>query len=208
MPQENFVVTIAREYGSGGRLIGQRLAELLGIAFYDKELISLAAKQSGFSEDILRQHDQNKRRLSLINNIYINNANLPLSEQIYQAQCSVIQNIARKSSCVIVGRCADHVLSDNPRCIKVFVHASVENKVKRIVEEYGENSPSPAAYAAKIDKERAAHYNYFTLEKWGLLRNYHLTVNSGIGIEASAQVIKLYVEQFLSTSYCSAWLSR
>ncbi len=197
MSDKNFVITIAREYGSGGRLIGQKLAEMLNIAFYDKELISLAAQKSGFSEDILRQHDQNKRRLSLLNNIYINNKNLPLSEQLYQAQCNVIRDVAAKSSCVIVGRCADHVLSDNPRCIKVFVHAPMQDKVRRIIEEYGENAPSPAAYAAKIDKERAAHYNYFTLEKWGLLRNYHLTVNSCIGIEASALTIKTYAEQFL-----------
>ena len=178
MSEKKYVITIAREYGSGGRLIGQKLAEMLNISFYDKEIISLAAEESGLSEEFMRQHDQKKKPLSFVHNIYVSNKSLPLSEQIFQAQCQVIREVAEKSSCVIVGRCADHVLTDNPNCIKVF-----------------------AAYAAKIDKERAAHYNYFTLEKWGNRQNYHLVLNSTIGIEACALLIKQYVESFLAQQH-------
>ena len=112
MSEKKYVITIAREYGSGGRLIGQKLAEMLNISFYDKEIISLAAEESGLSEEFMRQHDQKKKPLSFVHNIYVSNKSLPLSEQIFQAQCQVIREVAEKSSCVIVGRCADHVLTD------------------------------------------------------------------------------------------------
>lgn len=200
MSDKKFVVTIAREYGSGGRLIGQRLAELLDVPFYDKEIISLAAEESGLSEDFMRQHDQRKKPLSFVHNIYVSNKSLPLSEQIFQAQCQVIRDVAEKSSCVIVGRCADHVLADNPNCVRVFIQASEAEKIQRIQQDYQEECESPAAYAAKIDKERAAHYNYFTLEKWGHRQNYHLVLNSTIGIENCALLIKQYVKSFLAQS--------
>ena len=198
MNTQKFVITIAREYGSGGRLIGKRLAELLDVPFYDKEIISLAAEESGLSEEFMHQHDQKKKALNFMHNIYVSNKSLPLSEQIFQAQSQVIRNVAEKSSCIIVGRCADHVLSENPNCIKVFIQASEAEKIQRITQDYHEKCELPAAYAAKIDKERAAHYNYFTLEKWGNRQNYHLVLNSTIGIEACALLIKQYVESFLA----------
>lgn len=197
MTTPNYVVTIAREYGSGGRLIGKKLAEMLGIAFYDKEIITLAAEDSGLSEDFLKEHDQNKKKISLFSNTFISAKSLPISEQIYLAQCKVIRDVAAKSSCVIVGRCADHVLAEHPYCVKTFIHAPEAEKIRRIKEFYREDIENPAAYAAKIDKERAAHYNYFTLGKWGDLRNYNLTIDSTIGVDAAVRVIKEYVEQFL-----------
>lgn len=198
MPNDNFVITIAREYGSGGRLIGRKLADMLNIDFYDKELITMAAEKSGLSEEFLRQHDQSKRKLAFLQNSFIGSRSLPLSEQIYQAQCKVIQDVAAKSSCVIVGRCADHVLANHPRCIKTFIHAPEAEKIRRITKYYNEDIENPAAYAAKIDKERAAHYNYFTLGTWGDIRNYNLTVDSSIGVDAAAELIRLYVERFLA----------
>lgn len=197
MKNGNFVITIAREYGSGGRLIGRILAEKLGIAFYDKELITLAAEESGFSEDFLNQHDQSKSKLAFLQSAFINPRAIPLSEQIYQAQCKVIQEVAAAGSCVIVGRCADHVLADNPRCVKVFIHAPEAEKVQRITKYYHEDIENPAAYAAKIDRDRAAHYNYFTLGQWGNLSNYNLTLDSSIGVEAAAEIICSYTEQYL-----------
>lgn len=198
MSNDNFIITIAREYGSGGRLIGKILAEKLNIPFYDKELITMAAEKSGLSEDFLRKHDQNKKKLTFLQNVFINNKALPLSEQIYLTQCKVIQDLAEKSSCVIVGRCADHVLAEHPRCVKTFIHAPEAEKIQRITKYYNEDIENPAAYAAKIDKERAAHYNYFTLGTWGDIRNYNLTVDSSIGVEATADIIRLYVERFLA----------
>lgn len=200
MPNNNLVITIAREYGSGGRLIGKRLAELLGVPFYDKEIIALAAEQSGLSEEFMRQHDQKKKPLSFMHNLYVSNKSLPITEQIFQAQCQVIRDVAEKSSCVIVGRCADHVLAENPLCLKVFIQAPAAEKNRRIIEEYHEQTETPEAYAAKMDKERAAHYNFFTLEKWGERKNYHLIINSTIGIEASALLLRQYAEVFLQTA--------
>lgn len=197
MQNGNFVITIAREYGSGGRLIGRILAEQLGIAFYDKELIALAAEKSGFTEEFLNKHDQSKSKMAFWHNTFMNPRALPLSEQIYQAQCKVIQEVAAAGSCVIVGRCADHVLAENPRCVKVFIHAPLEEKVQRITKYYHEEIENPAAYAAKIDRDRAAHYNYFTLEQWGNLANYNLTVDSSIGVEAAAEIIRIYAEKYL-----------
>lgn len=197
MQNGNFVITIAREYGSGGRLIGKIIAEKLGIAFYDKELITLAAEKSGFSEDFLNKHDQSKSKLAFLQSSFINARALPLSEQIYQAQCKVIQELAQEDSCVIVGRCADHVLAENPRCVKVFIHAPEAEKVQRITKYYQEDIENPAAYAARIDRDRAAHYNYFTLGQWGNLANYNLTVDSTIGVEAAAEIICSYAEQYL-----------
>ncbi len=195
--QTDFVVTIAREYGSGGRLIGQRLAELLNVDFYDKNIITMTAEKSGLSEEFLTRNDQRKKRLGFLPNVIINSKSLPLSDQVYLAQSMVIQEAADKGPCVIVGRCADYVLRDNPRCIKVFVHAPLEEKIKRIREDYGEDVADPAAFAARIDKERAAHYNYITLNKWDDVHNYDLVINSSVGIEETARLIKFFAEEFL-----------
>ena len=110
MTSQNFVITIAREYGSGGRLIGKKLAEMLNIPFYDKEIISLAAEQSGFTEDFLHKHDQNKHWLNFLPNVFISNKNLPLTDQIYLAQCQVIQDMAEKGSCVMIKICYNTTL--------------------------------------------------------------------------------------------------
>lgn len=197
MQNGNFVITIAREYGSGGRLIGKILADKLNIPFYDKELITLAAQKSGLSEDYLNKHDQSKSKLAFLQGAFITTKTLPLPEQIYQAQCKVIKEVAAKGSCVIVGRCADHVLADVPRCVKVFIHAPQAEKIQRITKYYNEDIENPAAYAAKIDKERAAHYNYFTLGQWGDLANYNLTIDSTVGVENAAEIIRIYTEQYL-----------
>ena len=148
----------------------------------------------------MRQHDQKKKPLSFMHNLYVSNKSLPITEQIFQAQCQVIRDVAEKSSCVIVGRCADHVLAENPLCLKVFIQAPAAEKNRRIIEEYHEQTETPEAYAAKMDKERAAHYNFFTLEKWGERKNYHLIINSTIGIEASALLLRQYAEVFLQTA--------
>ena len=197
MLQNNFVVTIAREYGSGGRLIGQHLAELMNIDFYDKNIIAMTAEKSGLSEDFLSSHEQRKKRFGFLPNVIINSKSLPLSDQVYLAQSMVIREAAEKGSCVIVGRCADYILRDNPRCVKVFIHAPLQEKIKRIREEYQDDAADPAAFAAKIDKERAAHYNYMTLNKWDDVHNYDLVINSSVGIDEAARLIKFFIEEFL-----------
>jgi cytidylate kinase len=192
MLMRDFIVTIAREYGSGGRLIGQQLARELNVPFYDKELISLAAKESGFAEDFIKQMEQKKNH-SFLFNLYMTSQELPASEQVFIAQSRAIQKIAEQS-CVIVGRCADYVLRKRNDCIRIFIHAPVEQRLKRIREEYHEDSSNLHDYVLKQDKNRASYYNYFTQNKWGKTQNYHLCIDSSIGVSVAVHIIKELVQ--------------
>ena len=192
---DKYTITIGREYGSGGRLIGRQLAQELGIAFYDRELIVMAARESGFDEEFVRQMEQ-KRTINFIGNLYLIGYELPVSEQIFLAQSKVIQKVAEEGSCVIVGRCADYVLRDKPNCIRVFIHAPIEERIKRVREVYGEDHPNLEDFIRKQDKNRAAYYNYYTHNKWGRAQNYHLCLDSSIGIDASVRMIKELVTEY------------
>ncbi|MFA9379680.1 MAG: AAA family ATPase [Acetanaerobacterium sp.] len=185
----DFIVAIAREYGSGGRLIGQQLARELNVSFFDKELISLAAKESGFAEDFIQKMEQ-KKSLSFLGNLYMTSQELPASEQVFLAQSKAIHKIAEKQSCVIVGRCADYVLREHEKCIRIFIHAPLEQRMKRIREEYHEDRPNLQEYVKKQDKNRASYYNYFTQNKWGKAQNYHLSVDSSMGVSVVVNIIK------------------
>ena len=188
------IITIAREYGSGGRIIAQKLAEKFGIPFYDRKLIEMAAKQTGLSEDFVAQAEQ-YRTSSLLYNLYMSSQSLPLSDQVYIAQCQVIRDVAKQSACVIVGRCADYVLSDLPNCLHVFVHAPLEERIRRVRDEYGVQQSDLKGYVQKYDKRRASYYNYFTTHEWGRSSNYDLTINSATtGIDGAVQVISALVE--------------
>jgi cytidylate kinase len=192
---EKFYITIGREYGSGGRLIGQQVAKELNIAFYDRELIVLAARESGFAEEFVQKMEQ-KRTISFINNLYMTGYELPVSEKIFLAQSKVIQKVAEEGSCVIVGRCADYVLRDKPNCFKVFIHAPIEERIKRIREEYKEDQSNLEDYIRKQDKNRASYYNYYTHKKWGRAQNYHLCIDSSIGISTAVRMIKELVTEY------------
>ncbi|HOQ24862.1 MAG TPA: cytidylate kinase-like family protein [Bacillota bacterium] len=192
----NYIITIAREYGSGGRVIGQQVAEELGIAFYDKKLITLAAKESGFAEDIIERVEQ-KKELSFFYNLYLTGQEMSLSEQVFLAECNVIRKIAEEHSCVILGRCADYVLQEQKNCLRVFIHAPLALRAKWVREQYKVNRPDLEDYIRKQDKNRAAYYNYFTHNKWGESRNYHLCLDSSIGIAACVRILKDLVEEFI-----------
>jgi len=154
------VITIAREYGSGGRLIGEELAKSLGIPFYDKELILLAAKKSGFSEEYIRRTEQIKSA-SFLYSLYMTSQVLPMSDQIFLVQSKIIQELAEEGPCVIVGRCADYVLRNNPNCMNIFIHAPLEERMRRASEEYGETAANMEDFVRKQDKKRSSYYNYF-----------------------------------------------
>jgi len=183
------VITIAREYGSGGRLIGEKVAKNLGIPFYDKELILLAAKKSGFSEEYIRSSEQIKSA-SFLYSLYMTSQVLPMSDQIFLIQSKIIQELAEQGPCVIVGRCADYVLRNNPNCMNVFIHAPVAERLRRVSEEYGDKSANMEDYVRKQDKKRASYYNYFSQNKWGNAKNYHLAINSTLGITQTAKLIQ------------------
>lgn len=191
---EKVVITIARQHGSGGRLIGKKLAELLGIPFYDKELIFLTAKKTGFAADFVREVEE-KQNVSLLYGIYNASGAQNVYDQAQTAQFNVIRELAAEGSCVIVGRAADCILKDDPNCIRVFVQAPLEERIRRATEEYKEDMGGNAEKTLqKKDKARATFYNVYSAYSWGDTRNYHLTLDSSIGIEKSAEVIKAYVD--------------
>ena len=186
-----FYVTIAREFASGGSLIGRRLAEALGAAFYDKELISLTAKETGFTESAVAEAEQSRTR-SLLYSLSMSAsgpAELPINDQIYIAQSRVIQNLAKQGSCVIVGRAADYALRDEPGGFNVFIHAPLSERVRRAREEYGIEEKNMEVFVRREDKKRASFYEYNSQQKWGLAANYHLCLNSTIGIGNAVSVL-------------------
>lgn len=191
----NTIITIAREYGSGGRIIGQKLAEALHFAYYDKELIEMAAQKIGFSKEYVKENEESKH-FSFLSNFYMSPGELPAADQIFIAQSNVIREIAAKGSCIIVGRCADYVLADHPNCLNIFIHAPIEDRARRVFEEYDEDVPNIKGYVMKVDKKRASYYNYMTQNKWGKAENYHLSINSSLGIDLTVNMIKAAVREF------------
>ena len=201
----NKIITISRQYGSGGREIGEKLAKVLGIPFYDNEVITRAAKESGFAESVF-ERVEDKATNSLLYSIamgmgaYGNQdmgyANLSLDDRIYLAQSDVIRKIAAEGPCVIVGRCADYILKDNPRVVHVFICADIKSRVERATTKYNMPVAKAQENILKIDKRRANYYNYHANEKWGKAENYHLSIKSDfVGIDNAVEVIKLFVEK-------------
>jgi cytidylate kinase len=192
---KDLIITIAREYGSGGSRIGQRLAQELHLPFYDRELIALAAQESGFAEDFIENMEQ-KKTIGFFYNLYMYGQEMPLAEQVFLAQSQAIRKIVQKGSCLIVGRCADYVLRDFPNCLRVFIHAPLEWRIQYARDEYRVQTADYADYLQKQDKNRAGYYNYFTEYKWGKAQNYHLSIDSSIGIFNAVRVLKEMVTVF------------
>lgn len=198
------IITISRQYGSGGREIGEKLAKKLGIPFYDKELITRAAKESGFSEAAFENVEKKATNSLLYSiamgmNAYGNHdigfTNLSLDDQIYLAQSNVIRKIATEGPGVIVGRCADYVLRDNIDVIHAFIWADMPFRKERAVRL--DNMPEDKAEEniIKIDKRRANYYNYHASEKWGRSENYHLSIRSDyVGIDNSVELLADYIK--------------
>ena len=198
------IITISRQYGSGGREIGAKLAERLGIVFYDNELISRAAKDSGFAEAAF-ENAENKATNSLLYslamgmNAYGNQdigfAQLSLDDQIYLAQSNVIRKVAAEGPCVIVGRCADYVLREQNNVVNVIIWADLEFRKQRAINLYHLKANKAEEEILRTDKRRANYYNYHANEKWGKAENYHLSIRSDyIGIDNTVDCILRYIE--------------
>lgn len=190
---DRIIISIGRQYGSGGREIGKKLAEIFNINFYDKELITLAAKESGFSEEILKENDENHNGsflYSLVMGTYTGGDNLPLNHKLFLAQFDTIKKLASEKSCVIIGRCADYALEYNPNCVKVFIHADLDSRIKRAIDVYGESPDKVEEVIKKTDKKRESYYNFYTGKKWGQMQNYDITINSAFsGIDGAVKAI-------------------
>ena len=189
------VITISREYGSGGRAIGERLAKELGIPFYNKELILMAAKESGLSEEYIKKTEQIKST-SFLYGLYMGAQQLPMNDQIFLVQSKIIRQIAEEGPCVIVGRCADYVLAGRENTINVFIHAPLEYRAQRAREVYEKQAGNMEDFVKKKDKKRASFYNYFSQNKWGDARHYHLAISSEYGVDFAVSVIKHAAESF------------
>lgn len=199
----NKVITISRQYGSGGREIGEKLAGKLGIPFYDKELISRAAKESGFSETVFENVERKATNSLLYSiamgmNAYGNHdigfTNLSLDDQVYLAQSNVIREIAKEGPGLIVGRCADYVLRDCKNVIHVFIWADLDYRKERAIRLYNLPEEKAEENILKIDKGRANYYNYHASEKWGRTENYHISIRSDyVGIDNSVEILMDYI---------------
>ena len=187
---KNRIVTISREFGSGGRTIGKLVAQKLGIPCYDAEIIQKIAQESGFSEGYIREAGEYTPGGTLAN-LFSNRACGPTNEDyLWNIQYNLITELAQKEACVIVGRCADYILRDTADCLKAFIHADMDFRAKRIVEVYGERENSPEQRIKDKDKRRAAYHRFYTNRKWGQSQNYHITLDSGaLGLERCAEII-------------------
>lgn len=199
--KNNTIITISREYGSGGRIIGQKVSEKLGIPFYDNELITLAAERSGINEEYFKEIDSMPKSSIILSLSVLSPSTevygMPLNEKIFLTQSKVIREVAEEGPCVIVGRCADYVLENNPNVVNVFIHSSMPNRVKRVKEVYGDKvHDNIESYIKKIDRRRASYYSFFTDKSWGKANNYSLVLNSDqIGIDNCVDIIIDYINK-------------
>lgn len=185
------IITISRQFGSGGRSIGKAVAAQLGIPCYDQELIAMSAKESGFSEEYVKK-DSEYTRTGLLSGLFSDRVyDTPITQDVlWEAQKKVILELAEKEPCVIVGRCADHILKDHADCLRVFIHADDEKRAERIVNVYGETDTAPTKRIADKDKSRKAYYQKYTGAVWGNAENYHITLDSGeLGAETCVKLL-------------------
>ncbi len=198
--KDNTIITIGRQFGSGGREIGRGIADAFGIPFYDKELIVASAKKSGLSEAMFENVDEqaaNSLLYSLVLGAYASSGTItgmpPLSinETLFQVQSDVIKELAANGPCVIVGRCADYILRETNECVNLFIHAPIEKRIERAIEKCEVTDPDKAeSIIRKTDKKRANFYNYYTGQKWGESKNYHISFDSSLmGVDGSIEAL-------------------
>ncbi len=199
--KDNLIITIGREFGSGGREIGELLAQRLGVKCYDKLLLKLAAEQSGISEKLFEMNDERNVRsisASLLTNSYFSTVSTrqPMLVQLFLAQFNAIRSLEDKGTCVIIGRCADDVLKNYPHKLRVFVCADKYKKIERVMARHECSEKEAEKLIRKTDKARAKYYNYFSSGIWGDARTYDLCVNSSVlGIEGTVNAIIAFAEQ-------------
>ncbi|HIT35034.1 MAG TPA: cytidylate kinase-like family protein [Candidatus Faecousia intestinigallinarum] len=193
---EKKIITISREFGSGGRTVGRLVAQKLGIPFYDKELVEQVALESGFAPQFVEEHGEQSPGKTLLSYAFAPQGvpgvmnGLSAADFLWNIQCSVILQLAEKGPCVIVGRNADYILKDRPECLHAFIHADIEFRADRIVRLYGESEKSPQTRLNEKDKRRKVNYLHYTGRNWGDVKNYDICLNSStLGVETCADII-------------------
>ena len=197
------IITIGREYGSAGRQIGQEVARYFGIKCYDKELLEHAANDSGICKELFENHDEkptNSFLYSLVMDTYSlgytsSYSDMPINHKVFLAQFDAIKKLAERESCVIIGRCADYALEDNPYAMSIYIKADMDKRVKRIMTKYQLNESKASDMIQKEDKRRASYYNYYSSKKWGEAKSYDLCIDSGlVGIDGAIDIILKFIE--------------
>ena len=198
---EKTIITISREFGSGGRTIGHMIADKLGIPFYDKELVDQIALESGFAPNYVEEHGEHSPGRSLFSYAFAPQGvpgvmnGLSTADFLWNVQCNVILQLAEKGSCVIVGRNADYILKDHPEALHVYVFADVPYRAERIVRLYGGSEKTPEQRLAEKDKRRRVNYQHYTGRTWGQAQNYDICLDTGVlGIEQCADIVVKIVE--------------
>ncbi len=201
---ENIIVTIARQCGSGGREIGEKLSKKLDMVYHDKSLISLAAEKSGMNPEILKSADE-KATPSFLYSIAVGAIGMvpfshgmpydtPINDKLFVLQSEIIEEEAKKYPCVFVGRCADFVLREHTKLVRVFIYASSEKRIERISRVNEVDASEAKSLMNKIDKKRASYYNYYTSQKWGRSENYDLMIDTTkIGVDGAVSLIEEYI---------------
>lgn len=201
---KKFIVTISREFGSGGRLVGRQLAEKLGVPFYDRELIELAAKKSGLAPEFIARSDERASSVLALGLAasasseggYFMQYDAPTGDRAFFAQSAVISELAEKDSCIIVGRCAGYILRENPDCVRVMIHAPLDSRIERAKTVYGLPAKGLADKIYKADKGRANYHKHYTGDSWLDVRSYDLSINTEVmGIEGAVDAIAMLLER-------------
>lgn len=195
----NAIITIGRQYGSGGREIGEKLAQKLEIPFYDKELLERAANDSGICKELFENHDEkptNSFLYSLVMDTYSFGyssaafTDMPINHKVFLAQFEAVKKLAMEGPSVMVGRCADYALSEFSNCFSVFIHSDMESRIRRIAQKYGMKDNKARDAIQKTDKSRSSYHNYYTNKRWGDASSYHLSIDSGkLGIDKTVECI-------------------
>jgi len=197
------IITISRQYGSGGRHVGELIAKELDIPFYDKEIIHMSAEKSGMSPGYIEKSGESIPNAFLHNLVHAAYTNIdsvsyydmPVSDKLFQTQSTVIKELAAQGSCVIVGRCADYILRDNPALVKVFLRAETEDRVHHAIDHYDLPAEKATEHLKKIDRHRENYYKYYTTRQWGSINNFDIVLNTSFtGVEGAATVIKAMIK--------------
>ena len=187
------IITISREFGSGGHFIGEEVSKRLGIPFYDKNIIQQIAEKTGFSEDFVKEQSEYAPSKNMFAYAFVgrDHTGSSLSDQVYAAQTQVIRNLAEKGSCIIIGRCADYILKDRPDTYHIFVYGDEYEKISRTQQLFNLSEKDARAMNRDMDKKRRLHYEYYTDRKWGRAENYDISLNSStFGIDGCVEIIK------------------
>lgn len=200
----NTIITIGRQFGSGGREIGKKLAEDLGIKLYDKEMLDRAAKESGICQELFETHDEkptNSFLYSLVMDTYSlgyssgTYNDMPLNHKVFLAQFDAIKKIAEEGPCILVGRCADYALESYDNVMSVFIHADLNARIRRVARIYDLTDAKAKDMCLKTDKKRASYYNYYTNKKWGDVESYDFSLSSSeLGIDGTVDALKKLIE--------------